>query len=177
LAGIAGGLTRPSRLLKHPARHGSSEAWLSFDDRGGGSGMRGFAVTHPSIGAKAPVPLAVHCRPRPSSVIESERISSTGCYTETAGGAAAGGLRMKARRLLEDSSFGPDQVKAMGKALDKAWAQIAPSVDNRPEAIQAARYALADIILSLGAQGNLDPEWLADTAVQLMVTQSSRSQP
>jgi hypothetical protein len=84
---------------------------------------------------------------------------------------------MKARRLLEDSSFGPDQVKAMGKALDKAWAQIAPSVDNRPEAIQAARYALADIILSLGAQGNLDPEWLADTAVQLMVTQSSRSQP
>jgi hypothetical protein len=24
-------------------------------------------------------------------------------------------------------------VKAMGKALDDAWAQLAPSVDNRPD--------------------------------------------
>jgi hypothetical protein len=80
---------------------------------------------------------------------------------------------MKARRLIESSSFGPDQVKAMGQALDNAWAQLAPSVDDRPEAIQAARFALADIILSLGAQGNFNPEWLADTAVQLMVSRSS----
>jgi hypothetical protein len=84
---------------------------------------------------------------------------------------------MKARQLILNSSFGPDQVKAMGKALDDAWAQIAPSVDDRPEAIQAARFTLADIILSLGAQGNFDPEWLADTAVQLMVSRASRFQP
>jgi hypothetical protein len=62
----------------------------------------------------------------------------------------------------------------MGKALDDAWAEIAPSVDDRPEAIQAARFVLADIILSLGAQGNFDPQWLADTAVQLMVSRASR---
>jgi hypothetical protein len=84
---------------------------------------------------------------------------------------------MKARQLIENSSFGPDQVKAMGKALDDAWAQLAPSVDDRPEAIQAARFALADIILSLGGQGNFDPEWLAGTAVQLMLSRSSRFQP
>jgi hypothetical protein len=84
---------------------------------------------------------------------------------------------MKARQLIENSSFGPDEVKAMGKALDDAWAQLAPRVDDRPEAIEAARFALADIILSLGAQGNFNPQWLADTAVKFMVTRSSRFQP
>jgi hypothetical protein len=84
---------------------------------------------------------------------------------------------MKARQLIENSSFGPDQVKAMGKALDDAWARIAPSVDDRPEAIQAARFTLADIILSLGAQGNFNSEWLADTAVKLMVSRSSKTPP
>jgi hypothetical protein len=81
---------------------------------------------------------------------------------------------MKARQLITKSSFGPDQVKALGKALDDAWAQLAPSVDNRPEAIEAARFALADIILSLGVQGNFNPRWLADTAVQVMLSRSSR---
>ena len=82
---------------------------------------------------------------------------------------------MKARQLIESSPFGPDQVKAMGKALDDGWAQLAPSVDDRPEAVQAARFALADIILGLGAQGNFDPAWLAKTAVELMIAPSSRS--
>ena len=85
------------------------------------------------------------------------------------------GLRMKARQLITNSSFGPDQVKAMGKALDDAWAQLAPSIDNRPEAIEAVRFALADIILSLGVQGNFNPQWLADTAVRVMRSRSSRS--
>jgi hypothetical protein len=81
---------------------------------------------------------------------------------------------MKARQLIENSSFRPDQVKAMGKALDDAWAQLAPSVDDRPEAIQAARFALADIILSLGSQGYFNPQWVADTAVRLMRSRASR---
>jgi hypothetical protein len=65
----------------------------------------------------------------------------------------------------------------MGQALDDAWAELAPSVDDRPEAIQAARFALADIILSLAAQGNFDAKWLAKTAVEFMLARSSRSQP
>jgi hypothetical protein len=82
---------------------------------------------------------------------------------------------MRARQLIEKSSFGPDEVKAMGQALDDAWAKLAPSVGASPEAIEAARFALADIILSLGGQGNFDPKWLAGTAVQLMTSRSSRS--
>ena len=84
---------------------------------------------------------------------------------------------MKARQLIENSSFGPDEVKAMGEALDDAWAQPAPSVDDRPEAIQAARFALADIILCLAGQGHFNAQWLADTAVQLMKSRASRFRP
>src|SRR5262249_54147639 len=84
-------------------------------------------------------------------------------------------VRMKARQLIENSSFGPDEVKAMAQALDDAWAEIAPGVDNRLEAIQAARFAIADIILSLGGQGNFDKVWPARTAVQLTTSRSLRS--
>jgi hypothetical protein len=82
---------------------------------------------------------------------------------------------LKARQHIENSSYGPDQVKAMGQALDDAWARLASRVDDRPEAIQAARFALADIILSLGAHGNFDPQWLADNAVGLMLSRASGS--
>lgn len=61
----------------------------------------------------------------------------------------------------------------MGTALDAAWAQLAPSVDDQPEAIEAVRFALADIILGLAKQGKFDPKWLAGTALRLMVSQSS----
>src|SRR5262245_55033246 len=69
--------------------------------------------------------------------------------------------------------IGPDQVKAMGQALDEAWEQLAPSVDSSPEAIEVARFALADIILGLATQRNFDAKWLADTAVNLMLSQSN----
>jgi hypothetical protein len=84
---------------------------------------------------------------------------------------------MKARTLIESSSFGPEQVAAMGKALEDAWARIAGEVDDRAEAIEAARFALADIILGLGAQGNSDPQWLSNTAVQLMLSRGPGEPP
>jgi hypothetical protein len=78
---------------------------------------------------------------------------------------------MKARQLIQQASYGPDEVRAMGQALDDAWARIAPSVDDRPAAIDAARLKLADIILDLARQGNFDPGWLAETAVLVMASQ------
>ena len=47
---------------------------------------------------------------------------------------------------------------------------------NVAEAIEAARFALADIILSLGVQGSFNPQWLAGTAVQVMLSRASRSE-
>jgi hypothetical protein len=87
------------------------------------------------------------------------------------------GCLVKARRLIASGSYDPDQLKALGKGFDDAWARIAPTVSNRAKAIDTARLQLADIVLSLAKSGNFDPQWLADRAVQVMLSRSSGSQP
>jgi hypothetical protein len=85
------------------------------------------------------------------------------------------GGSMKARRLVMSGSYDPDQLRALGKAFDEAWARIAPTISGRAKAVEATRLQLADIVLSLGKSGNFDPQWLADTAVHAMLSRSSRS--
>jgi hypothetical protein len=75
---------------------------------------------------------------------------------------------MQARQLIQGASYGPDEVKALGKAFDYAWAQIAPGVSSRAEAIEAARLKLANVVLDLARRGNFDPQSLADAAVQVL---------
>jgi len=41
---------------------------------------------------------------------------------------------MKARQLIADATFDPGQFKAIRKAFDDAWEQIAPQVSKRPDA-------------------------------------------
>jgi hypothetical protein len=77
---------------------------------------------------------------------------------------------MKARQLIENAPYDPDQVRAYGKAFDDAWAEIAPSIDNRPDAIEKARLDLARLILNLARRGNFDPRQLAGTAVPIMAS-------
>jgi hypothetical protein len=84
---------------------------------------------------------------------------------------------MKARRLVASGSYGPDQLKALGRAFDDAWGGIAPTVSARPKAVEAARFRLAEIILSLARNGNFDPQLLADEALQVMRSRSSHDQP
>lgn len=84
---------------------------------------------------------------------------------------------MRARQLIASRSYGPDQLKALGKAFDDAWARIAPTVSVRPKAIEATRLKLADVVLGLAKKGNFDPQWLADAAVQVMRSRSSGAQP
>lgn len=79
---------------------------------------------------------------------------------------------MKARQLIASGSYGPDQLKALGKAFDDAWDRIAPTISKRPRAIEAARLKLADIVLGLAKNGNFDAQWLADSAVQVMRSRS-----
>ena len=75
---------------------------------------------------------------------------------------------MKARQLIANAAFGPDALKGLYKAFDDAWEQIAPSISNRPEAVEAARLRLANIILALASNGALDAQTLTDAAVQAM---------
>ena len=77
---------------------------------------------------------------------------------------------MKAYQLIADATFDPDQLKAIRKGFDDAWAQIAPQISQRPEAIEAGRLKLASIVLSVAKRGGLDPKQLSDEAIKLMVT-------
>jgi hypothetical protein len=77
---------------------------------------------------------------------------------------------MKAHQLIADATFDPDQLKAIRKAFDDAWAQIAPQISQRPEAIEAGRLKLASIVLSVAKRGALNPKHLSDEAIKLMVT-------
>jgi hypothetical protein len=78
---------------------------------------------------------------------------------------------MKARQVIASGSYGPDQLKTLGKAFDDAWERIAPTVSNRPTAIEAARLRLADIMLGLARRGRFDAQWLADSAIQAIRSQ------
>lgn len=80
---------------------------------------------------------------------------------------------MRARQLIENAPYNPDQLKALTKAYDEGCARIAPKVGSSPEAIQAAQIKLADSLLDLARLGNFDPHWLADMAVHLTLSRGS----
>jgi hypothetical protein len=75
---------------------------------------------------------------------------------------------MKARKLLEGGSFGPDTLKPIGQAFDKAWADIAANFGNDPTEIEAARLKLANAILSVAADNSRDVEALKRAGLEAM---------
>jgi hypothetical protein len=77
---------------------------------------------------------------------------------------------MKAYQLIADATFDPDQLKAIRKGFDDAWAQIAPQISQRPDAIEASRLKLASIVLSVAKRGTLEPKQLSEEALKLMFT-------
>jgi hypothetical protein len=85
---------------------------------------------------------------------------------------------VKAQALIAGAWFGPDQIKVLTQAFDEAWSQIAPDVDERPDAIEAARYRLATLILGMAhSGGQLDGDRLRDTAVALMHANVTKFRP
>jgi hypothetical protein len=73
---------------------------------------------------------------------------------------------MRARSLISSASFGPEALKAITRAFDDAWNEVAPTVSQRPEAVEAARLRLANIVLGLGREDTRDPVPLKDEAVR-----------
>ena len=59
---------------------------------------------------------------------------------------------MRARRLLDGASFGPEAMKAIGQAFDAAWKQIEGNFGSEPHVIEEARYRLANAILSVASE-------------------------
>jgi hypothetical protein len=79
------------------------------------------------------------------------------------------GPAVKARGLIGSGTFDPATLKALYKAFDDAWEQIATHVSSSADAVEAARMKLANIVLGLGQNGAQDAQAITDTAVQLML--------
>jgi hypothetical protein len=75
---------------------------------------------------------------------------------------------MKARQLIDDACFGPDTLKAIGRAFDEAWDQIAANFGNDPEDITKARYRLASAMLSVAKEDSRDVDALKRAALEAM---------
>ena len=81
---------------------------------------------------------------------------------------------MKARQLIR-AAFGPEALKAIGPAFDKAWLEIASNFGDGPEDIERAQYQLAMALLSVASENSRDVAVLKQAALQRMAL--DREQP
>jgi hypothetical protein len=77
---------------------------------------------------------------------------------------------MKVRRLVDEASFGPETVKAMGQAFDEASSRIARIFD--PDQVESARRRLAIAMISVATEGSTDVAALKADALDAMARHS-----
>jgi hypothetical protein len=75
---------------------------------------------------------------------------------------------MRARRLIDGASFGPDALKAMWRAFDAAWTEIVDNFGNDPTEIEAARFKLANALLTIASEDSRNVEVFKQAALQRM---------
>ena len=75
---------------------------------------------------------------------------------------------MRARRLIETSSFDPTSLHLLFHAFDEAWSEIGDHFNNEPKEIEQARLRLAHAVLIVAREDNDDAERLKDDALQGM---------
>jgi hypothetical protein len=75
---------------------------------------------------------------------------------------------MKARRLIDGATFGPETLKVMGEAFDLAWAEIAKNFGSGTTQIENARLRLAEAMISVTTEGAKDVAALKAGALQAM---------
>jgi hypothetical protein len=64
-------------------------------------------------------------------------------------------------------AFGPEAVKAMARAFDETWAEIAGNFGRSSE-VETARLRLAEAILSIATEGSTNVAQLKAGALQAM---------
>jgi hypothetical protein len=73
----------------------------------------------------------------------------------------------KARQLIAGATYDPMTLKTISQAFDDAWASVAPNYVS-PLAVEAARLKLANIVLSLAADGVRSSAELRDRACRIL---------
>ena len=80
----------------------------------------------------------------------------------------------KARQLIDGASFGPETLKAMGEAFDRAWSDIDGNFQDDPVDSEKARVRLAEALLSVADEDSRDIEVLKRAALQRMALDYKR---
>ena len=75
---------------------------------------------------------------------------------------------MKARRLIESSTYRPERLRVIFDAFDQAWTEIAPNFGSEPRTIEDARLRLAHACLIVSREDSVDPERIKMDALQVM---------
>ena len=84
---------------------------------------------------------------------------------------------MKARRLIEGSSFGPETMKVVSQAFDQAWASIEDHFQGEDEKhVESARLRLAHAVLVVAHDDVADVERLKQHALELMALADAKRQ-
>jgi hypothetical protein len=73
---------------------------------------------------------------------------------------------MKARELIEGASYGPEALKAIGRAFDEAWGSIAGNFSD--DQVAAARLRLANALLAVARNNSRDVETMKREALDRM---------
>ena len=73
---------------------------------------------------------------------------------------------MRALRLIDGASYGPDTLKAMGSAFDAAWSEMASNFGSAQ--IEVARLRLAEALLSVAVEGSIDVQALKAGALHAL---------
>jgi hypothetical protein len=75
---------------------------------------------------------------------------------------------VSAGQIIDATSFGPEALKVIREAFDKAWSSIAGNFGDEPSVVEAARHKLANALLSVASDDSRDPDVLAVAALQAM---------
>lgn len=75
---------------------------------------------------------------------------------------------MKARKLVESASLGPQALNVAFEAFDEGWKEIAANYGSDPLAIEAARLKLANAILAIIDDNSRDATALKNAALQVV---------
>jgi len=88
---------------------------------------------------------------------------------------------MKARKLIQGATYGPETLKVIGKAFDDAWSEIAGHFTRNGLQAQSARLKLAHAVLAVARDDSRDSDELKNAALQIMAMnyrdQSDPSRP
>ena len=75
---------------------------------------------------------------------------------------------MKARKLIQGATYGPETLRVIGKAFDDAWSEIAGQFTHNGLQAQSARLKLAHAVLAVARDDSRDSDELKNAALQVM---------